>query len=84
MLSAKQGNHSGTIVLTSLVWSDPWLGIEPGTSRTRSQYPTPRLYYIVYVFETICYLIRSFLLNMKYTNCKSCLIKSNTHLLIQR
>ena len=27
---------TGTIFITSLVWRGPWLGIEPGTSRTRS------------------------------------------------
>ena len=27
-----------TIFITSLVWRGPWLGIEPGTSRTRSQH----------------------------------------------
>ena len=27
-------------VITSLVWRSPWLGIEPGTSRTRSQHST--------------------------------------------
>ena len=27
-------------VITSLVWRGPWLGIEPGTSRTRSQHST--------------------------------------------
>ena len=43
MLSAKQGNYSGTIFITSLVWRGPWLGIEPGTSRTRSQHSTTRL-----------------------------------------
>ena len=26
---------TGTIFVTSLVWRSPWLGIEPGTSRTR-------------------------------------------------
>ena len=26
---------TGTIFVTSLVWRGPWLGIEPGTSRTR-------------------------------------------------
>ena len=31
-----------TIFITSLVWRGPWLGIEPGTSRTRSQPSTPR------------------------------------------
>jgi len=34
MFSAKQGYH----FITSLVWSDPWLRIEPRTSRTRSQH----------------------------------------------
>ena len=28
----------GTIFIMSLVWRGPWLGIEPGTSRTRSQH----------------------------------------------
>ena len=30
ILSAKQGNLTGTIFITSLVWRGPWLGIEPG------------------------------------------------------
>ena len=34
---------TGTILITSLVWRGPWLGIEPGTSRTRSQHYTTRL-----------------------------------------
>ena len=34
---------TGTIFITSLVWLGPWLGIEPGTSRTRSQHYTARL-----------------------------------------
>ena len=34
---------TGTIFITSLVWLGPWLGIEPGTSRTRSQHSTTRL-----------------------------------------
>ena len=34
---------TGTIFITSLVWRGPWLGIEPGTSRTRCQYSTTRL-----------------------------------------
>ena len=33
---------TGTIFITSLVWGGPWLGIEPGTSRTRSQHSTTR------------------------------------------
>ena len=39
MLSAKQGNYW----YHSLVWRGPWLGIEPGSSRTRSQHSTTRL-----------------------------------------
>ena len=34
---------TGTICITSLVWRGPWLGIEPGTSRTRSEHYTTRL-----------------------------------------
>ena len=34
---------NGTIFITSLVWCGPWLGIEPETSRTRSQHSTTRL-----------------------------------------
>ena len=34
---------TGTIFITSSVWRSPWLGIEPGTSRTRSQHSTTRL-----------------------------------------
>ena len=32
-----------TIFITSLVWRGPWLGIEPGTSRTQSWHYTTRL-----------------------------------------
>ena len=34
---------TGTIFITSLVWRGTWLGIERGTSCTRSQHSTPRL-----------------------------------------
>ena len=34
---------TGTIFITSLVWRGRWLGIEPGTSRTRSQHYITRL-----------------------------------------
>ena len=34
---------TGIIFITSLVWRGPWLGIEPGTFRTRSQHYTTRL-----------------------------------------
>ena len=33
---------TGTVFITSLVWRGPWLGIEPGTSRTRCQHYTTR------------------------------------------
>ena len=36
MLSAKQGNYWYHFYITSLVWRGPWLGIEPGTSRTQT------------------------------------------------
>ena len=32
--------NTATIFITSLVWSGPWLGIEPATSRTWSKHPT--------------------------------------------
>ena len=34
---------TGTIFIKSLVWRGAWLGIEPGTSRTRCQHSTNRL-----------------------------------------
>ena len=34
---------TGTIFITSLVWRGPWLGIEPGTSRTQCHHYTTRL-----------------------------------------
>ena len=42
---------TGTIFMTSLVWRGPWLGIEPGTSRTRSQHYTTRLLRRRYYYE---------------------------------
>ena len=36
---------TGTIYITSLVWRGPWLGIEPGTTRFRSQHSTTRLWW---------------------------------------
>ena len=38
---------TGTIFITSLLWRGPWLGIVPGTSRTRSQQSTTRLLRVV-------------------------------------
>ena len=40
--SALNKSTTGTIFITSLVWRGPWLGIEPETSRTRSQHSTTR------------------------------------------
>ena len=42
-LSVLNKGTTGTIFMTSLVWRGPWLGIEPGTFRTRSQHFTTRL-----------------------------------------
>ena len=42
-ISALKKGTTGTIFVTSLVWRGPWLGIEPGTSRTRSQHYTTKL-----------------------------------------
>ena len=41
--SVLNNGTTGIIFITSLVWRGPWLGIEPGTSRTRSQHYTTRL-----------------------------------------
>ena len=41
--SALNKGTTGTICITSLVWRGPWLGIELGTSGTRSQHSTTRL-----------------------------------------
>ena len=43
-----------TIFITSLVWRGPWLGIEPGTSRTRSQHSTTRLSRRLYRGPLLC------------------------------
>ena len=49
---------TGNIFITSLVWRGPWLGIEPGTSRTWSQHSTTRLsrrsWYLCFV---VCFCI---------------------------
>ena len=42
-VQSKTRGTTGTIFITFLVWCGHWLGIEPGTSRTRSQYYTSRL-----------------------------------------
>ena len=63
MLSAKQGNYLVTF-LTALVWRLPWPGIEPGTSRTRSQHSTTRLLRklsLVYVCLTWSLNVSSFI-----------------------
>ena len=43
MLSAINKGTTGTIFITYFVWCGAWLGIDPGTSRTRSQHSTTRL-----------------------------------------
>jgi len=42
MFSAQQGHYCYHFI-TSLVWRGPWLRIEPGTSRTRSQHYITRI-----------------------------------------
>ena len=51
---------TGTIWITCLVWRGPWLGIEPGTSRTRGQHYTTRLS----MRQVVSYEFVSFVLNM--------------------
>ena len=41
--SVLNNGTTGTNFITSLVWRGPWLGIEVGTSRTRTQHYTTRL-----------------------------------------
>ena len=54
---------TGTIFITSLVWRGPWLGIEPGTSRTRSQQYTTRIsrrrYFLESIIEALILLWKS-------------------------
>ena len=47
-----------TILITSLVWRGPWLGIEPGTSRTRCKHSTTRLSRRQYTPSIICLSFR--------------------------
>ena len=51
---------SGTIFIAYLVWRGLWLGIEPGTSRTRSQHYTTRLSRRRFGYKWfICFLLYS-------------------------
>ena len=47
---------TGTIFITSLVWRGPWLGIEPGTSHTRSQHYKQSIWIKLHVWWVLnCY-----------------------------
>ena len=63
MFSAKQGNYWYHFI-TSLVWRGPWLGIEPGTSRTRFQHSTTRLSRRRYETEDWCFELSSCILSV--------------------
>ena len=71
MLSAKQGNYWYHFI-TSLVWRCPWLGIEPGTSRTRSQRSTTRL-------SRRRSISNENALHIKYITCKGYEHRSSNH-----
>ena len=58
---------TGTILITSLVWRGPWLGIKPGTSRTRSQHYTTRLSRRRCLFLS-CQRLRRVYINQHYYN----------------
>ena len=64
---------TGTIFITSSIWRGPWLGIEPGTFRTRSQHYTTRPW-TVWMWCFVLPPIRSFNftldgeLNVSYTS----------------
>ena len=65
---------SGTIFITSLVWCSPWLGIEPGTSRTRSHHSTTRLSRFLIHVSVLFYLLSiffSFFVLLFFYNCFS-------------
>ena len=47
---------TGTIFITSLVWRGPWLGIEPGTSRTQSHHYTTRISRRRYIYISVCFI----------------------------
>ena len=40
---------TGSILIKSLVWRGPWLGIEPGTSRTRPNNKTNKIRYVLLI-----------------------------------
>ena len=65
MFSAKQGNYVVAIFITSLLWRGPWVGIEPGTSRTRWLHSTTRLSrrYIKLIGRRIQPKIQSWIIN---------------------
>ena len=73
---------TGTIFITSLVWCGPWLGIEPGTSRNRSQHSTTKLSRrrfiryesVLFVYKIIILSIQSFFYKMFAWIKKVCLI----------
>ena len=52
-----EGFLSQILFITSLVWRGPWLGIEPGTSRTRCQHSTTRLSRRRYFWRVISQLL---------------------------
>ena len=64
---------TGAIFITYLVWRGLWLGIEPGTSRTRSQHSTTRLsrrrylrvdvvrfYFMISTYGTVFFVVVGF------------------------
>ena len=86
MFSAKQGNYLVLFFITSLVWRGRWLGIEPGTSLTRSQQSTTRLSRrlctcskYLYLFDVVRILFHGNLLHCVFEakerfNIKTCLL----------
>ena len=50
-----QTRNTGTIVITSLVWCCPWLGIEPETSCTRNQHSTNTIQYKIHLLPLVTF-----------------------------
>ena len=75
MFSAKRGNF----FITSLIWRGPWLGIELGTSRTRSQHSTTRLSRRLY--DSIKVSILN-LTHFFHSSCKFIIVRHYTCIII--
>ena len=75
------------IFITSLVWRGPWLGIEPGTSRTRSQHyttrPSRRRWKVMWLQSSACCHYNINIKSRRRSWCNNCaLIRYSTQPLV--